>query len=168
VRQPFVVAGFLAVVAGCAPTMVQMSLAPADMEAATAMLASGTSTIKGSALIRQRGGGVVTCAGNEIFLIPATPSATSELRRVFGDDKGYVPRGGDATLGGGKLVVPPRPNRPGVCNAQGFFTFPNIRAGKWYVMTSVIWTVGDQYQGGSMLSSAEVREGQEIEIVISQ
>jgi len=34
-------------------------------------------------------------AGNDVFLIPATPSATAELRRVFGDDKGYVKRGGD-------------------------------------------------------------------------
>jgi hypothetical protein len=67
-----------------------------------------------------------------------------------------------------QLVVPPQPNRAGVCNAQGFFTFPNIRAGKWYVMTSIVWTAGDSYQGGTMLSSAEVRDGQEIEIVISQ
>lgn len=166
-RRSFSVA-LAIVVAACAPTMVQMSLAPADVEAATAMLGSGTSTIKGSALLRQRGGGVVTCAGNDVFLIPATASATSELRRVFGDDKGYVSRGGDATLGGGKLVVAPTPNRPGVCNAQGFFTFTNVRAGKWYVMTSVVWTVGDEYQGGAMLGNAEVREGQEVEIVISQ
>jgi predicted RecA/RadA family phage recombinase len=119
-------------------------------------------------LLRQRGGGVVTCAGNDVFLVPATASATSELRRVFGDDKGYVARGGDAVLGGGKLVVAPRPNRQGVCNAQGFFTFPNVRAGKWYVMTTVVWQVGDQNQGGTMVGAAVVAEGQEAEIVLSQ
>jgi hypothetical protein len=152
----------------CAPTLMQVSLSPADVEAATAMLSPGTSTVKGSALIRQRGGGVVTCAGNDVFLIPATGSATSELRRVFGDDKGYVPRGGDPLMGGGKLVVPPKPNRQGVCNAQGFFTFANLRAGKWYVMTTVVWSAGNESQGGTMLGTAEVAEGQETEIVLSQ
>ncbi len=95
-------------------------------------------------------------------------SGTSELRRVFGDDKGYVPRGGDAVIGGGKLVVAPQPNRQGVCNAQGFFTFPNVRAGKWYVMTTVVWQVGQENQGGTMLGTAQVVEGHEAEIVLSQ
>lgn len=158
----------VAAATGCAPTIVQMSVAPADVEQATAMLRPGTSTIKGSALIRQRGGGVVTCAGNDVFLVPATLTATSELRRVFGDDKGYVHRGGDPFLGGGKLVMPPQPNRQSVCNAQGFFTFANVRDGKWYVMTSVMWTSADEHQGGTLLGSAEVAEGQEAEIVLSQ
>lgn len=156
------------VAAGCAPTTVQVSLDPTDTDSATAMLATGTGTIKGSALMRQRGGGVVTCAGNDVFLIPATPSATNELNRVFGGDHGYVPRGGDPMIGGGTLVAPPTPNRTEVCNAQGFFTFANIRAGKWYVMTSIVWVAGNDYQGGAMLSSAEIGEGQEIEIVLSQ
>jgi hypothetical protein len=156
----------IAIVA-CAPTMVQIPVAPADMQLATDMLGKGTSTVKGSALMRQRGGGVVTCAGNDVFLIPATPSASSELQRVFHGDKGWVARGGDE-MGGGKLVVAPTPNRAGVCNAQGFFTFTNVKAGKWYVMTTVIWTVGNENQGGTMLGSAEVSEGQEAEIVLSQ
>ena len=155
-------------VTACAPTLMQMSLAPADVDLATAMLGPGTGTIKGSALIRQRGGGVVTCAGNDVYLVPATASATSELRRVFGDDKGYVQRGGDAILGGGKLVVAPRPHGQGVCNAQGFFTFANTRAGKWYVMTTVVWQVGQENQGGTMLGTAVVVEGQEAEVVLSQ
>jgi hypothetical protein len=152
----------------CAPTIMQMSLAPADAEEASAMLGPGTGTIKGSALLRQRGGGVVTCAGNDVFLIPATLSAVAELRRVFGDDKGYVERGGDTNFGGGKLVAPPKPNRSSLCNAQGFFTFSKVRAGKWYVMTNVTWTVNDDYQGGTLLGTADVAEGEETEIVLTR
>jgi hypothetical protein len=147
---------------------MQMSVAPGDATLATSMLEPGTGTIKGSALMRQRGGTVVTCAGNDVFLIPATPSATSELHRVFKSDAGYVPRGGDAVMGGGTLVVPPEPNRKGICNAQGFFNFAKVRAGKWYVMTSIVWTVGDNHQGGAMLGSADVTDGKESEIVLSQ
>ena len=158
----------LVVATACAPTTMQMSLAPEDVETANAMLAPGTSTIKGSALIRQRGGGVVTCAGNEVFLVPATASATSELHRVFGGDEGYVPRGGDPLVGGGTLVEPPTPHRPSVCNAQGFFSFANVRAGKWYVITSIVWMAGENNQGGTLLGTAEVAEGQETEIVLSR
>ena len=166
-RHVFIVCA-VAALAGCAPTMVQMNLTPADIDAANTMLGPGTSTIRGSALMRQRGGGVVTCAGNDVFLVPATPSATSEVRRVFGGDKGWVPRGGDPITGGGTIVVVPQPNRAGVCNAQGFFEFDNVRAGKWYVITSIVWQAGDDTQGGTMLGSAEVAEGHATEIVISE
>jgi len=79
-----------------------------------------------------------------------------------------VQRGGDAVLGGGTIVDPPKPSRQSRCNAQGFFTFPNIRPGRWYVMTSVVWKVGDNYQGGTLLGSADVTDGREVEIVLSQ
>lgn len=155
-------------ITGCAPTMIPLSVAPADVNVASAMLGPGTSTIKGSAFMRKPNGEVVTCAGSDVFLIPATPSASSEMHRVFGGDKGYLERGADPIVGGGKVVVSPEPNRKSVCNALGFFTFANARAGKWYVITTVLWTLQDQPQGGTMLGNAEVADGQEIEIVISQ
>ena len=130
------------------------------------MLESGSGTITGSALIRQRGGGVVTCAGNEVFLIPSTESGSRELRRIFGSEQGYHRRGG-GTLGGGTVVMPPVPNRTTVCDAQGFFTFDDVRAGRWHVMTSVVWTVGDSYEGGALLGTAELGDGEEIELVLS-
>jgi hypothetical protein len=33
----------------------------------------GNNTIKGQAFLRQQGGGVVTCAGSEVLLVPDTP-----------------------------------------------------------------------------------------------
>jgi hypothetical protein len=152
---------------GCSPTVKQVALAPSDVPKASAMLEQGTSTIKGSALLRQRGGGVVTCAGNDVFLIPATESTSQELRRIFGSEQGYVPRGGTETFGGGTLVAAPEPNRRTLCNAQGFFTFNNVRAGKWHIMTSVIWTVGEDHQGGTLLGTTEVAVDREIEVVLS-
>ena len=156
------------VISGCSPTMINMSLAPADIDTATAMLGPGTSTLKGSAFMRKPNGTVVTCAGTPVSLIPATPSSSSELRRIFGSDSGFVPRGADPVLGGGKVVVPPQPNRQAVCNALGFFTFANIRAGKWYVISSVLYTLDERLEGGTLLGTAELRDGQELEIVLSQ
>lgn len=152
---------------GCAPTLMTMAISPADMALAEAALEAGEATIEGSAVIRQRGGGTVDCAGNDVFLIPATSSATREIVRVFGSDQGYVQRGGDAVMGGGTLVTAPQPNRVSVCNAQGFFTFSNVRPGKWHVMTSVIWNVGDEYQGGTLVATTEVAAEETVEVVLT-
>lgn len=109
----------------------------------------------------------MTCAGNRVFLIPATESVSKELRRIFGSDEGYVNRGGNAVTGGGRLVRPPEPNRTTACDPQGYFTFSDVRAGKWYVMTSVVWTADADYQGGTLLGATEVAEGEASEIVLS-
>jgi hypothetical protein len=152
---------------GCVPpTVLTLNVAPADASAAAAMLEAGTGTIHGSGLLRQKGGGVVTCAGNDVFLVPATSSASSEFRRLFGGDQGFV-RNGRGSFGGGKLVAAPQPHRTVMCNAQGFFTFSNVRPGKWYVMTAITWVVGDDTQGGTLLSSTDLIEGASVEIVLT-
>lgn len=163
----FLTAVAVLALAACAPTLIQANLAATDEPMATAMLAPGTGTIKGSALIRQNGGTVVTCAGNDVYLIPGTPSGTSEMRRIFGDDHGYVANGRDPVIGGGKVILPPNPNRKAVCNAQGFFTFPNVRSGSWYVLTKVEWQVGNNAQGGALLGHADMVDGQEVDVVLT-
>lgn len=153
--------------AGCfPPTVLTLNVAPADATEATAMLEPGRGTIRGSGLLRQQGGGVVTCAGNDVYLVPATASVSSEFRRIFGADQGYVENGA-AAFGGGKLVAPPAPNRTVLCDAQGFFTFPSVRPGKWYVMTAITWVVGDYTQGGTLLASTDLTDGGTAELVLT-
>ncbi len=148
------------------PTMLSVAVAPEDVSPATAMLESGTGTIRGSGVLRQQGGGVVTCAGNDVFLIPATPSVSSELRKIFGGDIGYVANGG-GELGGGVFVTPPTPNRTAVCDAQGFFTFSDVRPGRWHLMTTITWVVSSATQGGTLLSSTQLAEGARVELVLT-
>ena len=144
-----------------------MTVAPADREAAEVALQPGNVTIKGSAVIRQRGGTSVDCAGNDVFLIPATPTVTRELIRVFGGETGYVARGGDHDDGrrNARRSAGAQPHRR--VQRQGFFTFDDVRPGKWHVMTSVTWTVGDNYQGGTLLTTAEVKDGGSVEVVLT-
>lgn len=157
-------------IAGCAPKIMTATIAPADLEAAAMSLQPGTATIKGSALLRQRGGGVVTCAGNEVFLIPSTESTAHEFLRIFGGDSGFVSNGG-TSLGGGKFVAPPEPYRRTVCNTQGFFAFDKVQPKKWYVMTTVLWEIPNQFgsttQGGTLLGVADPNEGAETEITLA-
>lgn len=158
--------GLAVLQAGCAAKVMQFAVAPSDVPVASAALTAGSGTVTGSALIRQGGGGVVTCAGNDVHLIPATESTSREMIRVFGGEKGYVRRGGYSGYGG-TLVTPPEPNRRGQCNAQGGFTFTEVKAGRWHVMTTVTWVVGSEYQGGTLLGTAEVRDGGTVEVVLS-
>jgi hypothetical protein len=153
--------------AGCAPTIMQVGIAPEDLSAARAALQPGDAVIAGSAVLRQQAGGAVTCAGREVYLVPATGSATRELVRVFGGEHGYVRRGGSTTVGGGTLVAPPEPHRTALCNAQGFFRFGDLRAGRWHIMTTVVWAAGENYQGGTILVTTEVASGEEVEVVLS-
>ena len=152
---------------GCAPAVLEMHVSPSDVGIAEAALEGGAAQIHGSALIRQRGGGVVTCAGNEVYLIPHTESTERAVRDVFGGDHGYVERGGSVNFGGGQVVSPPEPHRTAVCDAQGFYRFGDVRAGNWYVMTVITWTVGENYQGGAVLGFTRVGPGQEQEVVLT-
>lgn len=118
-----------------------------------AYLATGNNIVTGQAFLRQRGGGTVTCAGNEVLLVPDT--------RYFG-----------ASLLLGKLGVIPEsdllahipPGYEGVvhqgqCDAQGNFAFTNIPSGAWQVSTKVEWVVGYDKQGGRLRKSIAVADG---------
>lgn len=149
--------------AACAtPRVVQpLPIAPADVRLATAALEPGNATIKGSALLRQQGGGIVTCAGNPVVLVPATASGSESLVRFFGGDRGLLDTRDDDSF------VLPEPNRVALCNAQGFFTFDKVRAGRWHVLTAVTWAAGYSAQGGTLLATTEVPESGEVEVVLT-
>lgn len=156
-----------ATLTACSPVLLQVPMEPADVEMARNALEQGTGSINGSALLRLRDGDVVTCAGNEVILIPATESASEGLREFFGDESGYISRGGHAPpYDDGTIVVAPEPNRRTRCDAQGFFTFDNVRTGKWHIITTVVWT-SSGYRGGTLLTTTAVTDGDEVKVVLT-
>jgi len=135
------------------------------------MLEQGENTIKGSALIRQRGGGVVTCAGCEVVLIPATDYARERIRTIYGNEiKGYN------TAGFGRKQVKFDSSEPEyfqlmkktIGDAQGYFSFPNIKDGDYFVVTYIAWKVNDYfYEGGNLMQYVVVSGGGTKEIVLA-
>lgn len=109
----------------------------------------GANTIKGQAFLRQQGGGVVTCAGNEVIVIPQTvffhqaiERANSTLaieRRMSPDAQGFI--------------------RRTRCDAQGHFSIANLPDGSWYVVTDVRWFVGYDQQGGKLIHAIDNLRG---------
>lgn len=121
---------------------------------------AGTATVKGQGFLRQQGGGVVTCAGSKVMMLPDTPfirEAISIAARGDTPDAGnpaHDPRIHDAL-------------KTTMCDAQGNFSFERVAAGNWLVVTEVIWTVGYSRQGGGLEGQVTAHDGEVTNILLS-
>lgn len=122
-------------------------------------LGSGNNSIEGQAFLRQKSGGVVTCAGNSVFLFPATDFFREVLQIV---------KSGRKT---GKTSVDRRTVqeiiRESKCNTQGGFKFDNLPDGDWIVATDIFWKTGRLRQGGAVSSEIGTNDGHTSEIIMS-
>jgi hypothetical protein len=170
------VLGLAISVAGCAvPQQPKIDLlSKFDKEHAERLLSEGKNTIKGSALMRQVGGGVVTCAGQAVSLIPATAYATERMTHLYRTDTG-------GTRPASVLQMNREPfsntnpeyyaaTRRGMCDAQGFFKFDKVADGDFYITTVIRWKSNPNspmYEGGAMMRKVSVANGETKEIVIA-
>lgn len=109
-------------------------------------LAAGTAAISGQALRRQRGGGVVTCAGERVLLMPATPYMHSIVRRAISGD---MAADGRPPAEAASLLKSTR------CDAEGRFRFDGLAPLRWIVATEVTWYSGRYKQGGPIIGEAQ-------------
>lgn len=162
---------------GCVPApKIIMLKSQFDLEQHTRLLQPGTNKITGSALIRQQGGGVVSCAGLAVSLIPATEYATERVIHLYGSNQKGFRSTTDALPPTGSPIKfePDDPDytksRPSViCDALGMFEFDDIADGAFYVVTSIVWSAG-QYgnqQGGSLMQHVVLAGGETKRIVLS-
>ncbi len=145
-----------------------------DRDKAMKLLEDGSNTVKGSSLLRQRGGGVVTCAGNSVLLIPETPYARERMVALYRNTvKGYTGYNSDY----GRVVrrIRFKPDLPEyyrlmketTCDAQGYFKFNNVADGNFFVTTSILWEVSSITQGGILMYYVRVSGGETKEIVLA-
>jgi hypothetical protein len=151
---------------GCASKSVGLNTR-FDSEAAKRQISDGTNSVRGSGLIRQAGGGVVTCAGNPVFLMPVTGTAKEWATHVYGSPQGgYRPAGGRGVMFEGAeefmSVV-----RTANCDVQGLFKFERVANGEFYVFTRVVWRVGGEMQGGSIMRPVDLTGGSSVDVVLS-
>ena len=143
---------------------------------------SGNSSISGQAFLRQRGGGVVTCAAEEVTLYPVTDYSEEVISAQFdgAKNKGYSSYYDVWGISSGSVEFDPplsseflQNTKTTICDAQGNFTFKNLPAGReYYVLSRVIWEVPDSYgmsiEGGSLMLRVSTEEGETTEVVLSQ
>lgn len=131
--------------------------------------AEGQNKLEGSALLRQQGGGVVTCAGTEVHLSAYSAYSAERIRYVYGRDTGgYADWGSFAFRA--RLPVDEAylsSARVTVCDAQGKFKFSNLPDGEYYVTTQVSWSVGYSPQGGYLAQRVSLAGGETKEVVLT-
>lgn len=129
--------------------------------------AKGTNSLSGEAFLRQQGGGVVTCAGAVVVLVPVAPYSTERMMARYGSaTSGYV----DPILG----PTLPAPDagyaesfRNTRCDAQGKFTFSDLPDGNYYLATQVVWYVGNAEQGGYLMQRVSFQGGEHKQVLLT-
>lgn len=128
----------------------------------------GRNTITGFALERQRGGGIVTCAGRQIVLVPKTPFSTERIMKIFGSDS----LASANTIDYYHITLSPTPEAylslvyETIGNANGEFTFLNVKDGTYYLIAEIIWFVNG-VQGTAFMQRITVSGGETKRITLS-
>jgi hypothetical protein len=104
-----------------------MTAAYADADFA-AWTGSGSANLRGQAFLKTVGGDVKTCAGSDVYLLPATPYVVQLISRAHPTEATLDPRLS-------------KQFRHSLCDAQGNFEFHNLPTGRWFIDTSVTWGV---------------------------
>lgn len=155
-----------ALTACVAPTPVVLSSHFNAAEVAWAK-AKGTNEVSGQGFLRQGGGGVVTCAGAQVQLVPVATYSTERISGVYGNTtKGYIDPLFSRPL--------PAPD-PGYveswyktqCDAQGKFAFSGLADGDYYLATRVVWYVGNSLQGGDLMQRVSLHGGEQKQVLLT-
>jgi hypothetical protein len=160
---------FLIFITGCATRPNITISVPFDEIATKEQLRDGTNTIKGSALIRQMGGGVVTCAGFPVSLFPSTAYSRTRITAIYG-----TAEGGLVPIYQPTPVFQPDPPvyrtlmKQTRCDSQGFFKFDNVADGDYYLTTGIVWKIGYVDQGGGLTTPVTVKNGEVKEVVLAR
>lgn len=118
----------------------------------------GDAAVDGQGFRRQRGGGVVTCAGEDVLLMPDVAYGR-EIIAALGR--------GDVVRGAYVEEEHPHAFRRERCDAEGNFTFENLAPGGWIVLSAVNWRVGDEPQGGFISRDFTLGKGRRLRLVVS-
>lgn len=162
--------GLVALSACVEPINVQPTV-PFNFQEVAYINQRGAAAIEGQAFMRQQGGGVVTCAGEEVRLIPAGSYGTQRLQAIYGTgDRGfislYTPTQADVTSA--EYQAWWAASRVTSCDAQGNFRIDGVANGNYFLLTGVRWMAGDIAQGGFLMHRVNISGGQSQRILLSQ
>ena len=136
---------------------------------------NGTNVVEGSGFLRQRGGVVVTCAGEAVTLTLSYAKTAYEreweslsgaVKRLTELDPAYVAFREELRKSKRTIWT--------TCDVQGRFRFANVPSGNYEIETTVEWYVPSQYGGSTeggkiknVLSIPEGSEGQTYSVVVN-
>ena len=158
------VAGLLTACVAPQPIALTTHFSPAEVAWAKA---KGTNSVSGQGFLRQQGGGVVTCAGYGVSLVPVSAYSTERISTIYGS----------STQGFADSILAPKltSSDPGYdaskhmaqCDAQGNFTLTGLADGDYYLVTQVIWMAGNAEQGGSLMQKVSLHGGEHKQVLLT-
>jgi hypothetical protein len=119
---------------------------------------AGTGEITGQAFMRQKGGVVVTCAGQVVMLVP-NEGIFVEIDKIYESGKKPIKPKVDLNSDAVKKTK---------CDAQGNFMFNHVPAGQWIIQTEVRWEAGNFPQGGYLSEKIYLYAGEKVNRILSK
>lgn len=144
-----------------------------DVNEAKRLMKDGKNTIKGSALLRQVGGGIQTCAGEVVTLFPFTKYAEERMSYLYANtERGYYNFHRSFIFNPNEAAYAVFVKRE-YCDVDGRFTFEKVADGTFFVVAPVRWSVvlnqygATQAQGGILMQKVTVKNGEMKRVVLS-
>jgi len=137
----------------CGPTIKSYALTQSYNEIDFKPFAGpGPSSLSGQGFLKTVGGDVKTCAGNKVYLVPSTAYNDEVIEHSHRNESvsNRDPQSSQFT-------------RQVICDATGTFSFAQVPALRWYVVTTVTWGVPNKYgvdkQGGDLVQQVNLMRG---------
>ena len=140
------------------PVQMQTAFDPLEHNA---YVEPGENSIKGQGFLRQQGGGVVTCAGSQVMMMPATSIFREAISHIRAGKKSEIAEKIDPSL---KPIL----LKLGQCDAQGNFSFEKLPSGAWFVLTEVSWVVGNFRQGGTLMREVDLSNDETVQVLLTE
>ena len=129
----------------------------------------GNANIIGQAFLNQKGGTVVTCAGQEVYLTPVNSYSSERMNAIYkSTEKGYL-----GYYLSNIVFEPSTPQeyytlaKKSICDAQGNFKFNNIKADKeYFITTKVTWEVS-VIEGGYLMLKVKPKDNETLEVILN-
>ncbi len=131
------------------------------------VLKKGNNTVTGNSFLRQQGGGIVTCAGFQAYIVHTENYTNERIFAIYGSNvEGY---NNSRVL----KFVPDlkeyfKNSRRTTCDSSGDFKFNNLVNGEYYIVTQVNWKIGHMIHGGFLMKRIKLKDGELKEVVITK
>lgn len=169
---------FVAAAIGCSgrsTTITEIPIPNFDQTLGAYALNAGDSVVTGSGFSRQRGGGVVSCAGNTVYLMPdtdfynwtITPALEETVDRTFGIS---TVMGTEQTYPVATRLAgePRRFVKTNPCDIDGRFEFVGVPRGAYLVVTVITWLVPRVGQeGGPVFQRIRVDGTESLDVTLT-
>jgi hypothetical protein len=119
----------------------------------------GGNGVKGQAFLNQQGGNILSCAGGDVLIVPATS--------FFQELIGHV-RAGKMPL----IIEKIPPSFRSIiktihCDAQGNFSAGELPSGKWFVWANVQWIGRLGWQVGDLVREVTLSNNETVQVLLT-